>query len=142
MFTNNRLPTLDTEIWMKNGQVLHSFFEKPTVGNKVLSRDTALPLSSIRATLLQETVRRLVNCNTMLDLKEKQVILSRFAQKLINSGHSVESSKILIVQGAVKYFHKLEASRKNPEDPNYKPLYLSKSYNEKNREVNNVMVQK
>ena len=117
MFTNNRLPTLDTEIWMKNGQVLHSFFEKPTVGNKVLSRDTALPLSSIRATLLQETVRRLVNCNTMLDLKEKQVILSRFAQKLINSGHSVESSKILIVQGAVKYFHKLEASRKKSRRP-------------------------
>ena len=117
MFLNNRLPTLDTEIWMEKGQVLHAFYEKPTVGNKVLNRDTALPRSSIRATLLQETVRRLLNSSVNLGLEEKQAILSKYAQKLINSGHSCGSARIIIVQGIVKYFHKLELSRKDHNDP-------------------------
>ena len=101
-FPGKRLPTLDTELWMENGQILHSFFEKPTVGNKVICRDTALPLSSIRSTLLQETVRRMVNCSENLDLESRQLILSKFAQKLVNSGHSVRSSRIIIVQGVRK----------------------------------------
>ena len=39
MFSNRRLPTLDTELWMKEGKVMVSFYEKPTVGNKVLNRE-------------------------------------------------------------------------------------------------------
>ena len=57
---------------MEEGQVQYAFYEKPTVGNKVLNRDTALPVSSIMATVLQETVRRLLNCSVELGLKEKQ----------------------------------------------------------------------
>ena len=88
MFQTKKLPTLDTELWILNGRVMFSYFEKPTVGNKVLNSDTALPLSSIRASLLQETVRRLLNCSEDLALEAKQRILSSFAQKLINSGHT------------------------------------------------------
>ena len=37
MFQDGTLPTLDTALWMSNGQVLFKFFEKPTVGNQVLN---------------------------------------------------------------------------------------------------------
>ena len=135
MFPSRKLPTLDTELWLENGQIMFSYFEKPTVGNKVLCCDTALPVSSIRASLLQEVVRRLLNCSECLPVDEKQRILSKLAQKLINSGHSTRSTKILIVQGVAKYLYKLKVSRLNSEDSRYRPLYLSKEYEEKDRQV-------
>ena len=33
MFSNMKLPTLDTELWIENGQISFSYYEKPTVGN-------------------------------------------------------------------------------------------------------------
>ena len=129
-FPGERLPTLDTELWMENKQIMYSFFEKATVGNKVICRDTALPQTSIRSSLLQETVRRMVNCSEKLDLESRQNILSKFAQKLINSGHSVESAKVIIVQGVTKYVNKVKMSKLDKTDSRYKPLYLSKEYNE------------
>ena len=103
-----------------------SFIKKPTVGNMVLQKDTALPLSSLRASLLQETVRPLINTSPKLDTSVKQEILSKYAQKLINSGHSETSTKILLVQGVTKYLLKVGLSKLNKPDERYTPLYLSK----------------
>ena len=114
---------------------MHSFFEKPIVGNQVLRRDTALPTASIKATLLQETVRRLLNNSVDLDVTEVRSILSRFAQKLINSGHSQLSNKLFIVQGVTKYLHRLRLSRLPENHPKFRPLYLSKEYNESQRQI-------
>ena len=102
MFEDATLPTLDTAVWLEGGRVKHIFFEKSTVGNKVLHKDTALPVSCLRASLLQETVRRLLNCSESLDVAKKQEVLSKFGKKLINSGHSVKSARITVVQGVVK----------------------------------------
>ena len=81
MFPDGRLPTLDTAIWLENGTVKYSYYEKPTVGNQVLRRDTALPTASIRSSLLQEAVRRLINTSADVGRDETDKILSRFAQK-------------------------------------------------------------
>ena len=59
MFTNQRFPTLDVELWWEGGKEMHSFYEKPQVPNRVLLKGTALPESTVRATLIQETVRRM-----------------------------------------------------------------------------------
>ena len=136
MFEGMKLPTLDTSLWVENNRsIKYSFYEKPTVGNRVLMKETALPLSSIRSSLLQETVRRLQNCSSDLDIKVKQEILSRFANKLINSGHSLKSTRIILVQGITKYLYKVRLDNLDPCSPKYKPLYLDKSYNEDERQV-------
>ena len=70
MFTDKKLPTLDTSLWVKDGRIEFQFYEKPTVGNMVLQKETALPVSSLRASLLQETVRRLINTSPKLDTHE------------------------------------------------------------------------
>ena len=40
MFSNSRLPTLDTEIWLDevSGKVCYAFFEKPTCPNRVVQK--------------------------------------------------------------------------------------------------------
>ena len=99
----------------------------------------ALPIVSIRSSLLQETVRRLQNCSLDLDVREKQKILSRFACKLVNSGHSTKSARIIIIQGITKFLYKVELSNLDPSDSQYKPLYLDKYHMEDERHVSKYM---
>ena len=139
MFKDKKLPTLDTSLWVNDGKVEFQFYEKPTVGNMVLQKDTALPVSSLRASLLQETVRRLINTSPGLDTSIKQKILSKYAQKLINSGHSEMSTKIILVQGVTKYLYKVGLSKLNKSDKRYAPLYLSKHYREGERQIDKHM---
>ena len=136
MYNDGKLPTLDTALWISNGKISYTFYEKPTVGNQVLRRDTALPTASIRSTLLQETVRRLLNCSVGTEVKTTQTILSTYAQKLVNSGHSQLSTKIFIIQGITKYLHKVRLSKLPKDNECYQPLYLSKSFNEEQRQIN------
>ena len=77
----------------------------------------------------------MINCSDKVDLSERQLILSKYAQKLINSGHSVDSTKIIIVQGVTKYVHKLKRSELDRGSEDFAPLYLSKEYQEKDRQV-------
>ena len=54
---------------------------------------------------------------------------------MINSGHEQQETKQMIVKGTAKYLHLLECSELNEEDPEYKPLYIGKEYDESNRQV-------
>ena len=40
---DSTLPTLDTALWVENGVVQHMFYEKPTMGNHVLNKETSFP---------------------------------------------------------------------------------------------------
>ena len=133
-FSDKSLPTLDTALWVEQDEVKFKFFEKPTVGNQVLHKNTALPMSCIRASLLQETVRRLLNCSPNGDVTLKRDALDKFSRKLVNSGHSNQSARIILVQGVTKYMHKLSLSQLDQEDPRYKPLYVAKDYMEGERQ--------
>ena len=135
MFVDEALPTLDTSLWWEGRQVKFRFYEKPTVGNQVLNKNTALPVDSLRSSLLQEAVRRLQNCSLDLDIQIKQQILSRYAEKLINSGHSIKSARIILVQGVVKFLWKVDLDKLPKEDTNHRPLYMDKTYNEEMRQI-------
>ena len=137
MFSDSRLPTLDTAIWVceLTGKIKFSFYEKPTCPNTVVHRDTALNSESIRATLVQETVRRLKHCSLDLPLEEKQLVLSCFAQKMRNSGHSVTSIQYVLVHGVIKFLEMVKVSTLDKHDPRYKPLHCDKRYNIYNRKL-------
>ena len=130
MFGNNRLPTLDTEIWQDEytGEIMYSFFEKPTCPNRVVQKETAVSEQRIRSTLTQETIRRLKNCSENLPLEEKQLILSQFAQKMINSGHSVYSTQYILVHGVVKFIELRKLAKLETSDTRYKPLHPSRHH--------------
>ena len=129
MFPNDRLPTLDTEIWLEGGYVRYAFYEKPQCPNKVLQRETALADSMIFASLNQEVVRRMLNCCDTTPLIERQHILSRFGQKLLNSGFSLSSAQVILVHGLTRYFELVRLSELNPNHKNFRPLHQDKSYN-------------
>ena len=135
MFGDNTLPTLDTTLWLQGNQVKNLFYEKPTVGNQVVQRDTAIPWSSITSTLIQETVRRLKNSSIDTEQEAVTRILSQFSQKMINSGHSVNQTKRVLVSGVTKFLFLVDCSRKKETDPLYKPLYVGKEYKAEERQL-------
>ena len=137
MFEDGKLPTLDTSIWVNAKQeVKYEFYEKPTVPNRVLQRDTALSDTTITSSLTQEVVRRMLNCS--LDTSKEVLcdILSKFAQKMLNSGHSQWATKVVLVHGVTKYNYMVEASQLSKRNKRYKPLHLPKAYRESDRQVN------
>ena len=106
-----KLQTLDTNIWWDGEKLMYEFFEKPTVANRVLQKDTALAESSVRSSLTQEVVRRLLNCSKYLSVVRKQEFPSNFAQKLINSGFSVTSAQLINVHGTARYVELVRNSK-------------------------------
>ena len=103
--------------------------------NLVLQKDTALSPTNVRASLTQETVRRLLNCSVTLPVEDKQVILSKFARKLLNSGHSIASSRYILVHGVMKYFEMLRKSSLPEKHSDYKPLHFDKFYKRDERKI-------
>ena len=50
-FPNNRLPTLDCEIFTKNGLIFHRFFEKTMRSGKCLDATSATPDIMLKSSL-------------------------------------------------------------------------------------------
>ena len=139
MFKQNRLPTLDTQIWFAESKklILHSFFEKDTCPNRVLQKTTSLSTSSIRACLCQDVVRRLKACCDHVTQTERSEILSVFGQKLINSGHSLGSAQFILVHGTTKFLELLRKSKLPTDYPNYRPLHCSRDFDLQQRTKKN-----
>ena len=135
MFYDNKLPTLDTALWWDGESIKYQFFEKEMCPNIVLQRDTALSPTSVRASLVQEVVRRLLNCSRDLPVGPKQDVLSKFAQKLLNSKHSVSSSKIILVHGVTKYVEICRRSDLETSHPDHKPLHFDRLYMRDERRI-------
>ena len=110
---DGRLPTLDTTLWVDSSNIVHfAFYEKPMCLNQVLQKDTALPENTKQASLAQEMVRRMKNTSELLPMGERIVIVSKYAQKLLNSGYSHEQARKVIVNGLKGYEKKLRESKK------------------------------
>ena len=135
MFPEGKLPTLDTKLWWDGVSVKYEFFEKDMCTNLVLQKDTALSTSCIRSSLTQEVVRRLMNCSRDLPIELKQAVLSKFAQKLLNSKHSVSSSKIILVHGVTRYNELCKRSDLPSDHRLYQPLHFDKSFKKDERRL-------
>ena len=89
-FPDNRLPTLDLNIWVSEGSItLWSFFSKPMACNYVIQKVSAMPENIKITTLNQEVIRRMVNTSEMVDITTKLNILDSLAMKIVNSDYPV-----------------------------------------------------
>ena len=134
-FVDSKLPTLDVKVWWSGEQLQFEFFEKETVSNRVIQRGTALAESSVRPSLNQEVVRRLLQTSASLPITAKQSALSAFAQKLRNLGFSVESSRLILVHGVTRYLEMVGKSNLAPSHEQFKPQYYDKYYRKLERRL-------
>ena len=80
-------------------------------------------------------MHRLLNCSQDLPVGLKQEIFSRFAQKLLNSKHSVGSSKLILVHSVTKYVEMCRRSQLPIDHCEHKPLHFDRLYKKDERRI-------
>ena len=78
---NRCIPILDTEMWMEDGQILHSHYQKPMASMEVIQARSAMSLASKMDILVQEGSRRIRNCSLSTPWEE----ITPFLNKLMIS---------------------------------------------------------
>ena len=80
------------------------------------------------------------NCDAETPTTTRANILSKFAQKVVNSGHSHSACKKILVNGLTKYYHEVRRDSLGNQDVKYKPLHLAKTYREFDRQIEKQML--
>ena len=110
-FPNNRLPTLDMEIWIENSRIMYKFWEKPMAAKTVIHRESALSENSKIASLSQEVMRRMKNTSEDVSMKERVGVINQYCTKLHSSGYGRDQVERIIVAGLTGYEKALESHR-------------------------------
>ena len=91
MKSSIHLPFLDTSIYIKNGQIVHCFYSKPTASSVVTNFKCYItPLKYKLSTLKGDVYRRYSTCSNDSDLKsafvqlKNQFIANGYPSNLIN----------------------------------------------------------
>ena len=103
-----RLPVLDLEVYVANGQVHHCFYKKPMSTPYLILYRSALSKSTKRNGLLQEGMRRLRNCSKSISTAEKCQILSKFMWACHISGYD-HQYRYTLLEGILKRHEQIEA---------------------------------
>ena len=111
MFSNERLPTLDTELWLEEpltpNPIRYSFFRKPLSTPFVVMESIALSWDAKRSILSQEVIRRGLHLHPLLPDKEKVDVFCDFETLLRNSGYSWSQIREIMMSGLVGLEKKL-----------------------------------
>ena len=75
---------------MSEGVIQYKYYEKPTSKRMTLAKDTAMSENSKIQVLSNEVIRGLLNTSLNLSDSVRCDIVDNYAQKLVNSGYSVE----------------------------------------------------
>ena len=98
-FESNTLPTLDTQLWIRNGKVNYSYYEKPTTNKQVLNKKSAMSENGKIASLSQELIRRLKNTDLSLPQNNKDDIINMYCRKMVTSGYTRSQIHRIITAG-------------------------------------------
>jgi hypothetical protein len=111
-FDRNRLPTLDFMLWMVDGILYHSYFEKTMKSQYTIMQRTAMSEHQKLSILSNELVRRLSNIHREVVMDEIEEVIEHYITQLKNSGYSRKQTKEIIVCGVVGWRRKLERREK------------------------------
>ena len=84
---NGKVPVLDLEVSVEDGQVVHDHYEKPCSSKFVIPYTSAHSKKMKMAVLVKEGVRRLRNTSRGLDWERSRVVMERWSRKLRRSGY-------------------------------------------------------
>ena len=122
-FEQERLPTLDFEMWMKenNNQIGHSYFQKTMKTPYVLMERSGTSYHQKFQILSNELCRRLSNIQ-IEQIEKKEVLqkIEQFIKELKNSGYRRKQSRELVIAGIKGWETKIK-KRKRQGIPFYRP---------------------
>ena len=119
-FADKRLPTLDVKLWLEDGKIIHTYFEKEMKTPFLLIKRSAISQHQRCSILANELVRRLSNVDVeKVDRKEITIVIEQFTKQLKNSEYSCKEARNHVVDGIRGWKNKIER-RKREEQPFYR----------------------
>ena len=131
-FEDNKLPSLDTNIWVEDLRILFEHFEKPMNTNLVVQARSAISDETKASSLAEEVARRLRNTSRKIPHGRRLEILEDLFTKMKTSGHSDKFMRNVAIKGIISYENKVRRSLLDKSNPAYLPLYMG-SYNSRGR---------
>ena len=95
-FPNKRLPTLDFEMWLEDGKINYSFFEKSMKTPYCIMKDSAMAIKSKITILAQDLIRRMLNTGVEICQIERNAIVESFIQRLKISEYADKQIKEIV----------------------------------------------
>ena len=118
---NNRIPILDTEMWVKDGRFYHDHYRKPMASKEVILARSLISNSQKRDILVQEGGRRLRNCSVEALWTSKTPHLNDLMLAMMRAGHNQPFRETVLSRILARYDNNLKLN--NEEN---KPIYRSK----------------
>ena len=116
---NNRLPSLDTQLWMedvpgqKRQKINFSFFEKSMKTPFCIMKDSAMSERTKISILSQDLIRRMLNTSETVPDRERVEIIDTYIDRLVVSGYCPAQVKEIVESGLTGYLRKVQYSKKN-----------------------------
>ena len=108
-FEDDRLPTLDTKLWLDQGMIRLTYFEKSMKTPFLLMKRSAMSQHQRCAILANELVRRLSNIDhENIPHQEIILVIEQFTQQLRNSEYNCKESRGHVVDGIRGWRNKIE----------------------------------
>ena len=110
-FESKWLPTLDLELKIVGGFIMHRFYEKPTTASTTVQARSAMEDTSKKKILGNDLTRRLLNTMEGLGSDEIKRVIDGYSCKLLNSGFSRERVVEILISGIRAYERKARRCR-------------------------------
>ena len=98
-FPNSRLPTLDFSMWIEQGLIHHTYYEKEMRTQLMVMRQSSMAERQKMDILSNELVRRISNVGESIGQEEVDKIIDHFTQQLVNSGYERRQVYEIITSG-------------------------------------------
>ena len=103
------LPSLDTNLTVgKDNIIYYKFYEKPMCANTVLHARTAMSEDAKVRCLANDLTRRMLTTSERVQDETRRQIVDEYAQKLLNSGYSLDMTRRITIAGLKGYEKKLK----------------------------------
>ena len=116
-FANGRIQTLDFEMKAaEDGNIEHSFFEKPMQTSLVTMERSAMGSQQKHAILSNDLVRRLSMLSESISPEERLSVVDHYTRKLKTSGYNQNQCMELVNSGVRGFMNRKVNREKNGED--------------------------
>ena len=107
-FPRCRLPTLDFVIWMVDGIIFHSYYEKPMKTQYTILQRSAMGEHQRMAILSNEMVRRLSTIHREVLEEEMEGVIEQYVRQLKTSGYGHKQTREAVICGVMGWRRKIE----------------------------------
>ena len=111
-FPQQRLPTLDFVIWLVDGILRHSYFEKAMKTQFTVMQRSAMGEHQRMAILSNELVRRLNTIHIEVREAEMEKVVEQYVAQLKTSGYGRKQVREIVISGVIGWRRKMERREK------------------------------